>query len=122
MTIAINNTVSNNAAALTGAGYAYTTDIRESGIRPRKEKSLSADCVAGPFSLLGNGTLTIDAVPGLVVSARNGALALTREWDPIEYLVHGGKRFVSDRAEPIVIRPLCRTEVHLDWPTDKRLA
>jgi hypothetical protein len=122
MTIAINNTVADNTAALTGARYPFSTDLRESGVRPLEMPSLSRDCVAGAFSLLGNGTLSIDAVPGLVVSTRNGALAITREWDPIEYLVCGGKRFVSDRAEPIVIRPLSRTEVHLDWPVDEHPA
>jgi hypothetical protein len=80
---------------------------------------LDADRVAGPFCLLDRRSLTIDAVPGLVVRVRNGAVAITGDEGSMEYLVHAGMRFVSDSVGTIVIRPLARTEIVLDWPTDE---
>lgn len=85
---------------------------------------LNAETVAGSFSLIGRGPVKVQALPGLVVQVRSGALAIRRAHDPREYLVRAGHRFVSERAGEMLIEPLGRAELRLEWPDaeDERLS
>lgn len=72
--------------------------------------------VGGPFSLIDRRPLTIDAVPGLAVHVRTGSLAISQGRGSVEHIVRTGKRFRANAAGPLVVRPLARVELHLDWP------
>jgi len=71
----------------------------------------------GNFCLIGNGDVSIAAVPGLVIRAREGLLWIARAGDSVEHIVRGGERFVADRAGRLVVTAIKRSEVELQWPT-----
>jgi len=84
---------------------------------PRTQpKPLGRSLTGRRFSLIGNGHVTIAAVPGLVVRARSGLLWITQERDLRDHLVPAGERFVADRAGPLVISAFARSEIELEWP------
>jgi hypothetical protein len=72
---------------------------------------------SGRFCLIGNGHVSIAAVPGLVVRVREGALWITQAGDADDHLVRAGERFVADRSGRLVISAFARGEVELEWPT-----
>ncbi len=73
----------------------------------------------GHFCLIGNGDVSIAAVPGLVIRAREGLLWIARAGDSVEHIVRGGERFVADRAGRLVVTAIKRSEVELQWPTQQ---
>lgn len=79
---------------------------------------LEAQSLAGPFSLIGQGPLQVEASPGLVVHVQAGSLAISRAYDAREYFVRAGKHFIAERAGPMAMEPLGRTELRLEWPAD----
>lgn len=81
-------------------------------------ETLSYETLAGPFSLIGRGPVTVQARPGLVVQVRAGALAIRRAYDPREYFVRAGSRFVAECAGDMVLEALGRAELRLDWPEE----
>jgi hypothetical protein len=85
---------------------------------PRAQhKPLGRSLTGGRFSLTGNGTVTIAAVPGLAVQARSSMLWITQERDQDDHLVVAGERFVADRYGLLVISAFTRSEVELEWPS-----
>lgn len=90
----------------------------------RTNAVLDADTIAGPFSLTGREPVRVDVTPGTVVHVRNGAVAISRAYDPREYFVRAGSRFVAERAGPIVLEPLGRAELRIERPdeADERLS
>jgi hypothetical protein len=85
---------------------------------PRAQhKPLGRSLTGGRFSVIGNGTVTIAAVPGLAVQARSGMLWITQEGDQDDHLVAAGERFVADRYGTLVISAFERSEVELEWPS-----
>ena len=79
--------------------------------------SLNRSNTNGRFCLIGNGHVSIAAVPGLVIRARQGDLWITQSGDADDYVVHAGERFVADRSGKMVISAFHRGEVELEWPT-----
>jgi len=71
----------------------------------------------GRFCLIGNGHVSIAAVPGLAIRVRKGTLWITQSRDAEDHVVHAGERFVADRAGKIVVSAFERGEVELEWPT-----
>jgi Protein of unknown function (DUF2917) len=71
----------------------------------------------GRFCLIGNGHVSIAAVPGLVIRARQGTLWITQARDAEDHVIHAGERFVADRAGRLVLSAFERGEVELQWPT-----
>jgi len=86
--------------------------------------TLNARTLGGPFSLIGRGPVKVQALPGLVVQVRSGALAIRRAHDLREYFVRAGNRFVAERTGELVLEPLGRAELRLEWPEedDERLS
>lgn len=80
--------------------------------------TLDVQTLAGPFSLIGRGPVKVQAVPGLVVHVRSGALAIRRPYDAREYYVRTGNCFVAERTGTMVLEPLGRAELSLDWPEE----
>lgn len=76
---------------------------------------LDAESLAGPFSLIGDGPVRVEASPGLVVHVRTGTLSVRRIQDTDGHLVRAGRRFIARRAEPILMEPRGRTELRLEW-------
>jgi len=76
---------------------------------------LDAQSLIGPFSLIGKGPLQVEASTGLVVHVEAGSLAISRAYDAREYFVRAGKSFIAERRGPIVIEPLQRAELRLEW-------
>ncbi len=81
-------------------------------------QTLDSETLAGPFSLIGHGPVKVQARPGLVVQVRAGALSIRRAYDPREYFVRAGSRFVAEYAGDMVLEPLGRAELHVDWPQE----
>jgi hypothetical protein len=76
--------------------------------------------VAGRFSMLGNGHISIAAVRGLVIHVRKGVLWITQGSDSIDHVVRAGERFIADRTSRLVISAFERGEVEVEWPTRER--
>lgn len=90
----------------------------------RTNAVLDADTIAGPFSLTGREPVQVYVTPGTVVQVRIGAVAISRAYDPREYLVRAGARFVAERAGHLVLEPLGRAELRIEGPAeaDERLS
>jgi len=90
----------------------------------RTHAVLDVDTIAGPFSLIGREPMQVDVTPGTVVQVRAGAVSISRAHDPREYFVRAGARFVAERTGRIVLEPLGRAELRIEWPAadDERLS
>lgn len=96
-------------------------------VRPRKlafprlqNGPLTRTNTAGRFCLLGNGHVSIAAVPGLAVFVRAGTVWITQAGDPNDYIVDAGERFVADRTGRLVLSSFTRGEVEVEWPTPRQ--
>jgi hypothetical protein len=75
---------------------------------------------SGRFCLLGNGHVSIAAVPGLAIRVRTGTAWITQARDAKDHLVRAGERFVADRAGRLVLSSFQRGEIELEWPAQQR--
>jgi len=82
-----------------------------------RDGSITRSNTAGPFCLIGNGVVSIAAVPGLVVRVRDGSLWITQTGDSADHVVRAGERFVAERAGRLVVSAFGHSEVELQWPT-----
>ena len=82
-----------------------------------RDGSITRLNTAGPFCLIGDGVVSIAAVPGLVVRVRDGSLWITQSGDSADHFARTGERFVADRAGRMVVSALDHSEVELHWPT-----
>jgi hypothetical protein len=77
------------------------------------------DEIAGNFSLIGNGPITIESAPGLVVRVHSGMIQICHPEECGEQLVTAGKSIVLDRSGPVAIAAISRAQLRIDWPAPK---
>jgi len=94
--------------------------LRKMGFPRARGASITRSNTAGRFCLIGNGHVSIAALPGLVVRVREGSLWITQEGDSEDHLVRAGERFVADRTGRLVVSAFERGEVELQWPSRQR--
>ena len=76
---------------------------------------LTREEIAGNFSLIGNGPVIINAVPGLILHVRSGMVQICHPEEG-HRLVEGGEIVVIDRKSELALAPIQRSEVRLEWP------
>jgi len=96
-------------------------------LRPRKiafprlqNGPLTRANTSGRFCLLGNGHVSIAAVPGVVIRVRKGDVWITQPGDPKDYLIGTGERFVADRSGRVVVSSFERSELEVEWPARRQ--
>lgn len=99
---------------------AETLNPRKAGFPRLQSGALTRTLTGGRFSLIGNGHVSIAAVPGLVIHVRKGTLWITQAHDSGDHVVRAGGRFVADRSGRLVISAFERGEVELQWPSRQR--
>ncbi|UCD67435.1 MAG: hypothetical protein JSW48_11375 [Betaproteobacteria bacterium] len=77
---------------------------------------LTCDEIAGNFSLIGNGPIVIDAVPGLLLHVRSGMVQICHSEEEGQRLVEGDEIVLLDRKGELALAPVTRAEVRLEWP------
>ncbi len=72
--------------------------------------------IAGNFSLIGNGPIVIEAVPGLILQVRSGMVQICDLEEDGQRLVEGGENVVFKHSGELALAPITRSEVRLEWP------
>jgi len=99
---------------------AETLNPRKIAFPRLQNGSITRTLTGGRFCLIGNGHMSIAAVPGLVIHVREGVLWVTQAHDSEDHVVRAGERFVADRAGRLVISAFERGEVEVKWPARQR--
>ena len=90
--------------------------IAASALSTNVSTKFTRDEIAGNFSLIGNGPITIDSTPGLVVRVDTGMIQICHPEECGEQLVTAGKSIVLDRSGPVAIAAISRAQLRIDWP------
>ncbi|UCH48737.1 MAG: hypothetical protein JSU95_02740 [Betaproteobacteria bacterium] len=77
---------------------------------------LTRDEIAGNFSLIGNGPIVIDAIPGLILHVRSGMIQICHPEEEGQRLVEGGEIVALNHSGELALAPITRAEVRLEWP------
>ena len=94
----------------------FRADVRAKAGTRASNLPLAQPDIAGSFSLIDGGPVTISAAFGLVVRARRGSLWISQHGDRRDHVVSAGQCFVTDRAGPLVISALGVAELYIEWP------
>ncbi len=83
---------------------------------------MEEQAVQDPITMAGGSVLRIEQGRGVVVSVRAGAVWLTQEGDPADYVLRAGEALRLDRDGLALASALGRSVVMLDIPQAERRA